>query len=128
MLGRRGHVRHMARGKLGLTSLRASALAFASVACVLTLSTSAAASNAYGPKVDDRVAAAETFGHVFGAETVKDDEVKALGAKHLGIDPWSFLPADKPELLARGFERVLRWIRARARAYNRRSSRTPKNK
>lgn len=29
-------------------------------------------------------------------------------------------PADKPELLARGFERALRWVRARARSYNRR--------
>ncbi len=36
-----------------------------------------------------------------------------------GIAPWPIRPADKPELLARGFERVLHWIRARARAYNR---------
>ncbi|HLY26676.1 MAG TPA: hypothetical protein VKQ72_10075, partial [Aggregatilineales bacterium] len=36
-----------------------------------------------------------------------------------GTAPWPILPADRPELLARTFERALHWIRARARAYNR---------
>ncbi len=36
------------------------------------------------------------------------------------LEEWLIRPVDRPELLARSFERLLRWIRARARAYNRR--------
>jgi carotenoid phi-ring synthase / carotenoid chi-ring synthase len=36
------------------------------------------------------------------------------------LEEWPIQPVDRPELLARGFERLLRWIRRGARAYNRR--------
>jgi isorenieratene synthase len=39
-----------------------------------------------------------------------------------GKDEWPIQPADRPELLARGVERFWRWVRGRARAYNRRRS------
>jgi isorenieratene synthase len=40
--------------------------------------------------------------------------------RNAGLEEWPIRPIDEPELLARGLERVLHWIRARARAYNRR--------
>lgn len=43
-----------------------------------------------------------------------------------GLENWSITPADKPEMLARGIQAALHWIRLRARAYNRRSSRREK--
>lgn len=42
----------------------------------------------------------------------------------LGLDQWPIRSMDKPEALARGFERLLRWVRRRARAYNRGRGRT----
>ena len=36
-----------------------------------------------------------------------------------GEEEWTIRPADRPEPLVRAFEGVLRWIRRRARAYNR---------
>ncbi|MEP7288526.1 MAG: FAD-dependent oxidoreductase [Chloroflexota bacterium] len=38
----------------------------------------------------------------------------------LSLEPYPILAADKPELLVRSLERLLRWIRRRARVYNRR--------
>lgn len=40
--------------------------------------------------------------------------------RNVGREAWPIRAVDRPELLARGFERILRWIRAWARAYNRR--------
>ncbi len=37
----------------------------------------------------------------------------------LGKEAWAIRAVDKPEIVARGFERLLRWVRTRARAYNR---------
>jgi isorenieratene synthase len=37
----------------------------------------------------------------------------------LGLAPFPIQEADRPELLARGIERLLKWVRRRARAYNR---------
>jgi isorenieratene synthase len=36
------------------------------------------------------------------------------------LEPWLIREIDKPEILVRGLEWVLHWVRARARAYNRR--------
>ena len=50
--------------------------------------------------VRDRAAAAETFGHVFGGETVRDDEVKTLAAKrrvvHAGASELELLEPSGP--------------------------------
>jgi len=40
--------------------------------------------------------------------------------RSLDLEEWPIRPVDRPELLARGFERLLRGIRRGARAYNRR--------
>ena len=39
------------------------------------------------------------------------------------LEPWPIRQIDKPEILVRGLERLLHWVRARARAYNRRRAR-----
>lgn len=38
-----------------------------------------------------------------------------------GCEPWPIQPTDRPELLVRGIQAGLRWIRRRARAYKRRA-------
>jgi isorenieratene synthase len=44
----------------------------------------------------------------------------ANGVLHAaGLEEWPIQPADKPELLARGVERLWHWVRARARTFNR---------
>jgi len=41
----------------------------------------------------------------------------------MGQSTWPIQAADRPELLARGIERALRWVRRQARSYNRRRGR-----
>ncbi len=40
--------------------------------------------------------------------------------RKVGLEEWPIRPIDRPEMLARAIERMLHWVRARARAYNRR--------
>jgi uncharacterized protein with NAD-binding domain and iron-sulfur cluster len=44
--------------------------------------------------------------------------------RSLNLAEWPIHEADKPEPLARGFERLLRWVRRGARVYNRRRRRS----
>jgi hypothetical protein len=54
--------------------------------------------------VRDRAAAAQTFASIFAAETVRDDEVRALGAKrrvvHAGTSEFELLEPNGPGTVA----------------------------